>query len=134
MKEALLDTDTISFFLKGNSKVVKKMDSHFNYFGYWNMSVITYYEIMNGLIYKDAKQQIKAFEIFKSQSQIFPLNIEIADLGAEIYSNLRRSSQMIGHNDVLIGASAIHHNFVMVTNNLNHFNRIPGLELENWMG
>ena len=30
-------------------------------------------------------------------------------------------------------ASAVHHGYVMVTENLDHFERIPGIEIENWV-
>ncbi len=39
---------------------------------------------------------------------------------------------MIGHSDVLIGATALHLNLKIVTNNQDHFSRIPNLELDNW--
>ena len=32
-----------------------------------------------------------------------------------------------------IGSSAVPHGYVMVTENLDHFNRIPGIEIENWI-
>jgi predicted nucleic acid-binding protein len=133
MKEVLLDTDTISFFLKGNSNVAKKMDDHFIHFGYLNLSVVTYYEIMNGLLFRDAKRQMKDFKKFTQNTRILPLTVEIATVAAEIYAALRTNNQMIGHTDVIIGATAIHYDFPIVTNNQNHFNRIQGLGLENWI-
>jgi tRNA(fMet)-specific endonuclease VapC len=133
MKEVLLDTDTISFFLKGSPNVAKKVDEHFMYFGYLNLSVVTYYEIMNGLLFRDAKRQMKDFQVFIQNTRILPLTVEIANLAAEVYADLRRNNQMIGHTDVIIGATALHYDFPIVTNNQNHFNRIPGLGLENWV-
>ncbi len=34
--------------------------------------------------------------------------------------------------DILIAATALEHNLVMVTENVNHFHRIPGLSVESW--
>jgi predicted nucleic acid-binding protein len=34
--------------------------------------------------------------------------------------------------DLLIGATAVHHEMVLVTSNIKHFERIPGLNIENW--
>ncbi len=34
--------------------------------------------------------------------------------------------------DLLIAATALAHDRTLVTNNLDHFNRIPELQLENW--
>ncbi len=97
------------------------------------MSVVTYYEIMHGLLFKDAKKQLKAFQIFVNDCRILPLTTEIADISAVIYADLRRKNQIIGHTDVLIGATALHHDLKVVTNNQNHFTRIPNLELDNWI-
>ena len=133
MIECLLDTDTISFFIKGNPNVARHMEQYFDYFGYLNVSVITYYEIKNGLLFRDAHRQMKDFESFVLDCRILPITTEIADLPANTFAELRRQNQMIGHTDILIGATAIYHNLVVVTNNQNHFQRIPGLRLENWI-
>jgi tRNA(fMet)-specific endonuclease VapC len=38
-----------------------------------------------------------------------------------------------GEVDALIGATAITHSAILVTNNLKHFENIEGLEIENWL-
>lgn len=133
MTECLLDTDTISFFIKGNPNVAQRMEQYFDHFGYLNVSVITYYEIKNGLLFRDARRQMKDFEAFVQDCRILPVATEIADLAADTFAELRRQNLMIGHTDVLIAATALHHSLAVVTNNQNHFLRIPGLLLENWV-
>jgi tRNA(fMet)-specific endonuclease VapC len=64
MKPSMLDTDILSEFLRGNSKVIAKVDEHLKEYGFINLSIITYYEILNGLLYKDAKKQLAKFEEF----------------------------------------------------------------------
>lgn len=64
MKSSMLYTDIVSEFLRGNTKVMAKVAIHLKEYGYIFISVITYYEIMNGLLYKDAKKQITKFEDF----------------------------------------------------------------------
>ncbi|WP_373551774.1 hypothetical protein [Haliscomenobacter sp.] len=54
MKDYLLDTDTVSFFLKGVPQVKVQFDIVYATQGYYNIGIMTYYEIMNGLIFKDA--------------------------------------------------------------------------------
>lgn len=133
MKEFLLDTDTISYYLKGVSKIKNRVDQTFAKRGYFNMSIMTYYEVMNGLLFKDAKRQLEAFSKFAELCRILPLTIEIAELAAGVYADLRKKNQIIGHSDVLIGATALHYDLIVVTNNQAHFQRIPNLELDNWM-
>lgn len=50
MKPSLLDTDILSEFLRGNSKVTSKVTEHLEEYGLINFSIITYYEILNGLL------------------------------------------------------------------------------------
>jgi len=64
MKPSMLDTDILSEFLRGNSKVINYVDEHLNIYGFINISIISYYEILNGLLYKDAKKQLVKFEEF----------------------------------------------------------------------
>ena len=57
MKPSILDTDILSEFLRGNQKVIAKVDEHLKEFGFISLSIITYYEILNGLLYKDVRKQ-----------------------------------------------------------------------------
>jgi tRNA(fMet)-specific endonuclease VapC len=97
------------------------------------ISVISYYEIMHGLLFKDARKQLASFETFLKDCRIVSLTPEISLLAADIFSKLRSNNQIIGHTDVLIGATALFYDLKVVTNNQNHFKRIPNLELDNWI-
>jgi tRNA(fMet)-specific endonuclease VapC len=52
---------------------------------------------------------------------------------AEIYAALKQRGEPIGDADILIGASALAHGISVVTNNEDHFRRIPGLKVLNWL-
>ena len=129
----LLDTDTISYFLKGNQNVGYRVNDAYQRDGCLNFSVITYYEIMNGLPFKNAHKQLESFHELSIACRIIPLDTLVADLAAEIFADLRRTNLIISHTDVLIAATALHHDMFIVTNNQAHFSRIPQLELENWV-
>lgn len=133
MIECLLDTDTISFFIKGYPDVVRRVEQYFDQFGYLNVSVITYYEIKNGLLFRDAHRQMKDFDAFVEVCRILPVTTEIADISANTFAELRRQNLIISHTDVLIGSTALFHSLAVVTNNQDHFQRIPGLQLQNWV-
>ncbi len=133
MKQAILDTDTISFFFRGNKNVVRKIDEYLREYGFINISIISYYEILNGLLYKDAKNQKQKFMEFIKQNQVLPLNLITVNRSAEIYANLRKTGQIISHTDVLIAGTAIVNNLILITNNVNHFKRINKLQIDNWV-
>ena len=52
--------------------------------------------------------------------------------GAVIRAQLEASGNLIGDMDMLIAASAVAGGYVLVTNNVRHFQRIEGLIVENW--
>lgn len=132
MKQAIIDTDTLSYFFRGNRNVVEKLDKYLREFGFVNISVITYYEVLNGLLYKDAKKQLSKFLEFARSNRILPLTVPAADKAAEIIAELRRNGNPISHNDVLIASIAITNDLVLITNNTAHFLRIRELEIDNW--
>lgn len=98
-----------------------------------SFSIITYYEILNGLIYKDARNQLKKFADFTELNKILPLTISAAKQAAEIYAKLRKQGQPIGHTDCLIAGIALTNNLQLATNNTDHFKRVEELELVNWL-
>jgi tRNA(fMet)-specific endonuclease VapC len=46
---------------------------------------------------------------------------------------LQRAGQIIGANDLLIAAQALALGCVVVTDNVEEFSRVDGLQLENWL-
>lgn len=99
MKQALIDTDTLPYYFRRHPGVVIKLDAYLKEFGFINVSVVTYYEVLNGLYYKDAQKQLQRFEQFISINRILPLTQLIAKKSASHFTNLRRQGQIIGHND-----------------------------------
>ncbi|GAB3332468.1 tRNA(fMet)-specific endonuclease VapC [Larkinella ripae] len=132
MKRAIIDTDTLSYFFRNHPSVVAKIDSYLREHGYLHLSVVTYYEVLNGLYYKDARKQLDRFLEFARVNSVLPLSQESAQCAAEIFAELRKQGQIIGHNDILIAGTAIVNDLSLVTNNVNHFDRVPGLSVDNW--
>jgi tRNA(fMet)-specific endonuclease VapC len=128
----MLDTDILSEFLRGNPKVIEKVADHLKEYGFVSLSIITYYEILNGLLYKDAKKQLQKFEDFIQLNKVIPLTLPMAKTAAIIQADLRKKGTEIGHTDTLIAGIAITSDLQLITNNTNHFKRIKGLEIDNW--
>lgn len=51
----------------------------------------------------------------------------------DIRYQLEHAGKKIDHFDLLIGVTALQENLIVVTGNVDHFERIPGLKIENWM-
>jgi tRNA(fMet)-specific endonuclease VapC len=132
MTGALLDTDILSEYFRGNRKVVANAEKYLDKAGKFNISIITYYEILNGLLYKDAKKQLMRFAEFSEINNILLLTIESVGISAEIQAKLRKTGNEIGHTDTLIAGIALSNSLELVTNNVRHIKRIEGLKVLNW--
>ena len=133
MKPALVDTDILSEFLRGTPKVVENVEKYLQTYDAINFSINTYYEILNGLLYKDARKQLQKFTDFADLNKVLPLTISATKRAAEIYADLKKKGQPIGHTDCLIAGIALINRLQLVTNNTEHFKRVDGLEIVNWL-
>jgi len=68
-----------------------------------------------------------------SPSTILPLTDPIVSRAAGIYADLYRQGALIGDADILIAATALESDLIVVTNNTSQFERISDLRLENWL-
>ncbi len=132
MNRALLDTDILSYYLRGDENVVKNLENYMLDFEIIEISIITYYEVVSGLLYKNALKQIEIFNSFISENIVIPLTEESCEISGNIYSKLRQGGDLIDDIDLLIAGIAIENEMTLITNNESHFRRIPGLKVENW--
>jgi tRNA(fMet)-specific endonuclease VapC len=132
MKPALIDTDILSLFFRGDSRVVACFEAYLTEHGRIIFSIITYYEVVSGLKHRDARRQLEKFLEFAMHSVILPLTEEAALISADIYADLRKKGQPIDDIDILIAGIAIANNLIVVTHNQSHFGRIEGLEVQDW--
>ena len=63
---------------------------------------------------------------------IIPWNDEAARAYAKLRVELEAAGMPIGNMDMLIAASAIAENAILVTNNVEHFSKVVSLKIENW--
>jgi len=114
-------------------KVVSNTKAYLRVHGHLNISVMTFYEILRGLKSKGATTKIQQCRKLSSVNTVLPLTDDIVEQAADIYASLHRIGELIGEVDTLIAATALTHNLVLVTNNERHFNRVKGLQIENWL-
>lgn len=72
-----------------------------------------------GLLYKDAKKQLKKFTDFVELNKVIPMTMRTAKIAAEIHADLRKKGREIGHTDTLIAGIAIANDLLLITNNKN---------------
>jgi tRNA(fMet)-specific endonuclease VapC len=132
MQETLLDTDTISLFLRSQPSVMTEAGNYLKFYQGFTFSIISRFEVLRGLKIKNAQIQIARFERISSISRVLNLNDAIILRASDIYADLYNYGQIIGDADILIAATALENNLPIITNNEKHFNRISGLQILNW--
>ena len=129
-KKYLLDTNICIFFLQGKYGVKEKIQEAGRKNCY--ISEITIAELLYGAAYSKSEKHRHDVEILLESLTVVPIYDSLPTY-ATTKAYLRREGQMIEEFDMLIGSSAVHHGYVMVTENVDHFKRIPGIEIECWV-
>jgi tRNA(fMet)-specific endonuclease VapC len=60
---------------------------------------------------------------------VLPVTEPIIEVFAEHRAQLRAQGTMIADLDLLIASTALYHDLDLVTRNLRHFRRVPGLRI-----
>lgn len=128
----LIDTDILINSIKGNRIVNQRISSLASIPK--AISIITYGELLYGA--KKSTQREKNTSIVYRLAEIFPI-IGITRATMEAFTDLKtvldRKGSKIEDFDLLIAATALSLNYILVTNNIKHYERVEGLQLENWM-
>lgn len=84
MKPVILDADILSEYFRGNSTIISRVEEYRSEYSNINLTIITYYEILNGLLYKDAKKQLKKFHDFCKLNKVLYLTLDNVGISANI--------------------------------------------------
>jgi tRNA(fMet)-specific endonuclease VapC len=96
------------------------------------ISEITVAELYFGLAKaEDKKRKLEDIREVQRLFRVIPAYSSFKEYG-EIRYSLEHSGQRVDQFDLLIGATALHHKMTLVTSNIKHFERMQGLEIENW--
>ena len=129
----ILDTNIVTAVIKNNQLVTRKLQSLDIQGAEIFISVVTYFETKRGLLYSNATQKLSLFNrLCREWNIIFLDNLEIIDKACEIHATLKRQGRMIQDADILIAATAIIHDLILVSND-SDLTRISEVNLENWL-
>ena len=127
-----LDTDTLSYFLSGNTAIHDKMLAAIKNGDQICLTCINVYEIIKGLKYKSDQNKEQNFNAFLENIFVFSLDDAAIQKAADIYTDLRKKGMNIGDADILIAAIVITNSGKLITNNIKHYQNIDDLTMENW--
>jgi tRNA(fMet)-specific endonuclease VapC len=126
----LLDTDSVSFALRGHGDVGARIQACKP--SDLCMSAITLAELRYGADRKGSRKLHRLIDTFVSAIEVVSFDEAAAAEFGRIGSMLADRGTPIGEFDVLIAAHASVLRCTLVTNNVRHFSKVPGLSIENW--
>ena len=104
MRVYVLDTNIISFYLKGNEVVADNIVRALANGDSILVAPIAYYEIKRGLIAVGAKKRLKEFDNFCELVGVGQLDNSVLDVAANIYAEQRQLGRMMEDADIFIAA------------------------------
>ncbi len=129
----LLDTNICIYLLNGNEILKEKVRE----IGVFSISIsnVTLAELYFGA-YNSRKvdANLKRIDLFKKNLTVYSDSDRSAEAFGRFKSKLRSEGRIIEDFDILIASIASVNKCILVTNNPNHFERIEGLKIENWLG
>lgn len=129
--EYLLDTNICIYYFKGQFEIKERIEQ----IGYdrFAISEITLAELIYGAEKSQKKDKnIKVVEDFSEKVTIIPIFDSIRIYGKE-KARLKSKGTIISDLDLFIGATAIVNNMILVTRNVQEFERMENIKIENWI-
>lgn len=124
----LLDTDVVVSYLNGRADAVALVSALLA--DGIAISAITLGELYEGVLFgSDPRRHMAGLRQFLQGARVITVNRRVARTFGQIRGELRRQGQLLPAPDLLIGATALAYDLTLVTRNLRHFQRIPGLRI-----
>ena len=127
----MLDTDSVSFALRGHGRVGEKILEHSP--SELCVSAITVAELRFGVEQRKSAKLRRLVDTFVATITVAPFDHACAVTFGKLASKLVAKGRPIGSYDTLIAAHALTLRTTLVTNNDKHFRQVDGLKTENWV-
>ena len=127
----LLDTDTCIAILRGNAAVVERRAAVADDVA---TTWITAAELYYGAAKSTAPEKNRALVAsFLATLPVLGLDPASVQIFGEAKALLERQGRRVADADLFIGAIAVVQRAAVVTGNRRHYERIPGVTIENWI-
>ena len=132
MLRYLLDTNIVIYVLKRRPlEVLSTFNANASRMA---ISSITLAELMHCAEKSQRMHEnLAIIEDFCSRLEVLPYGAKAAQHYGAIRAALEKLGQPVGVNDLQIAGHARSEGLVLVTNNVSEFERVPALEIENWV-
>lgn len=132
MLKFMLDTNIVIYVMKNRPKQVKDRFTLHN--GRMCISSVTLGELVFGAEHsQQTERNLADIEEMTARIEVLPFEDKAAYHFSRIRSDLYRMGRPIGPYDMMIAGHARASAMILVTNNVKEFERVPGLQVENWV-
>jgi len=126
---SLIDTDWVIHHLNGRADIIQRLQA-LQPEGL-GLSVVALAELYEGVYYsRDPEQSEHKLNGFLESVTLVGIDEETSKIFGRERGRLRAAGMLIGDMDLLLAATALQYNLVLLTNNRSHFERIEGLRIE----
>lgn len=133
MELAILDTDMLSEVLKRKDlQVLASARQYLIEHQRLAFSAMTLYEIVRGLRANQSVRQLNAFLQTANTSDVFPITVPVLMRAAELWVDAINGGHPKNDADLIIAATALEANRLLVTGNTKHYSWIQGLQIADW--
>jgi len=127
-----LDTNIVSYFLKNDAVIVRRINEEKDKQNKFVIPPIVYFEIQNWLVKNKSIIKMDIFQRIYTDQGIGFIDKDILDIAVTEKLKIQEKGFNIADDDLLIAAYCLKHNLTLVTNNTRHFMNIEYLKIENW--
>jgi len=137
MTTYVLDTNTVSYFLRGEGNIRENIKQEISERdNSYTIPFAVFYEVKRWLFYKPTKllkEYNQRFDtIYQSVEDKADMPFSVWKKAIEVYILLQSKGQLIGDADILIASYCLVNDYTLVTRNTDDFERIDGLKFVDW--
>ena len=125
----MLDSNAFSALMKNNATVVRHLRQHKSQD--ICLPAIVWAEVRYGIYKKNSSKLLESAMRTLQKIRIVPFNQQTADIYAQLRANMERQGKSLSPMDMLIAASAVANDCVLVTND-QAFWQVEALKVEDW--
>ncbi len=131
MLKYMLDTNIVIYTMKNRPQTVKRRFQQHH--GRMAISTVTLGELVFGAEHsQQAERNLADIESMAARLDVLPFDDSAAYHFGQIRAALYDMGKPIGPYDMMIAGHARSRGLKLVTNNMQEFERVEGLQLENW--
>ncbi len=124
----LIDTDWVINHLRGSERVTAKLEELAA--SGLALSIVSVAELYEGVHRSVSPNKTESsLNQFLTAVTVLGLNKPICRLFGQERARLRKEGQLIGDFDLLIASTCLHHNLILLTDNVREFERVEGIRL-----